>query len=138
MVPDFLSTAAPLLAALDAGGGDPIERVTAAVAGLAGEGTNLWMAAALKAEEFLQTWQVEPSLRSPLGLTNQRLQRRWLLEEPRAEQVEHLLQRIAGGVPRLVDEVLREHGVRHAGVAVRVSLRRVDLHADKAITERLP
>lgn len=57
LVPDYLSTAAPLLAALDPDGGDPAERVTRAVAELASEGTNLWMAAALRAEAFLQTWQ---------------------------------------------------------------------------------
>ncbi|MGQ0433157.1 MAG: hypothetical protein ACT452_12205 [Microthrixaceae bacterium] len=57
VVPDFLSTAAPMLAALDPDGGDPAERVHASVAELAGEGTNLWMAAALRAEAFLQTWQ---------------------------------------------------------------------------------
>lgn len=57
VVPDFLSTAAPMLAAMDPDGGDPAERVYASVAELAGEGTNLWMAAALRAEAFLQTWQ---------------------------------------------------------------------------------
>jgi glutamate dehydrogenase/leucine dehydrogenase len=57
VVPDFLSTAAPLLAALDPDGGDSAGRVHDAVAAMAGEGTNLWMAAALKAEEHLGTWQ---------------------------------------------------------------------------------
>lgn len=57
VVPDFLATAGPMLAALDEAGGDPMERVHATVAELAGEGTNLWMAAAVRAEEFLRTWQ---------------------------------------------------------------------------------
>lgn len=57
VVPDFLSTAAPLLTALDPDGGDPRDRVRDAVATLVGEGTNLWMGAALRAEAFLQTWQ---------------------------------------------------------------------------------
>ncbi|MEX2294460.1 MAG: hypothetical protein WD691_11785 [Acidimicrobiales bacterium] len=56
VVPDFLTTAGPLLAALDPDGKDPTARVQAAVADLASEGTNLWMAATLKAEAFLQTW----------------------------------------------------------------------------------
>ena len=67
VVPDFLSTAAPLLAAFDPDGGDPIERVRAAVANLAGEGTNLWMAACLRAEEFLRTWQPELPFGRPLA-----------------------------------------------------------------------
>lgn len=67
VVPDFLSTAAPLLAALDPDGGDPAERVTRAVADLASEGTNLWMAAALKAEAFLQTWQDNLPFGRPLA-----------------------------------------------------------------------
>ena len=45
VVPDFLSTAAPLLAAVDPDGGDAMTRVHESVAALAGEGTNLWMAA---------------------------------------------------------------------------------------------
>ncbi len=57
VVPDFLSTAAPLLAALDPDGGDGTERVSAAVADVAGHGTDLWMRAALGAEAFLGTWQ---------------------------------------------------------------------------------
>ena len=57
VVPDFLSTVGPLLAAVDADGGDPMERVHSAVAALAGEGTNLWMAAVTKAEEHLRSWQ---------------------------------------------------------------------------------
>ena len=57
VVPDFLSTAGPMLAALDAGAGDPMVRVHDAVAALAGEGTGLWMAAIAKAEEHLRSWQ---------------------------------------------------------------------------------
>lgn len=67
VVPDFLSAAAPLLAALDPDGGDPMERVHGAVAELADEGTNLWMAAALKAEEHLTTWQPELPFGRPLA-----------------------------------------------------------------------
>jgi len=67
VVPDFLSTAAPMLAALDPDGGAPTERVTEAVAALAAEGTNLWMAATLKAEELLATWQDELPFGRPLS-----------------------------------------------------------------------
>ncbi len=57
VVPDFLAGAAPLLAALDAGGGDAMERVHGAVADLAGHGTGLWMAAVERAETHLRTWR---------------------------------------------------------------------------------
>lgn len=57
VVPDFLSTAAPLLSTVDPDGGDAMTRVHDAVAAMAGEGTNLWMAAVTKAEEHLRTWQ---------------------------------------------------------------------------------
>ncbi len=57
VVPDYLATAAPLLAAVDPDGGDPAERVHNAVAALANEGTNLWMAATTNAEAHLATWQ---------------------------------------------------------------------------------
>jgi glutamate dehydrogenase/leucine dehydrogenase len=67
VVPDFLSTAAPLLAAMDPDGGDGTEQVHAVVAELAGEGTNLWMAAAVRAEEFLKTWQTELPFGRPLA-----------------------------------------------------------------------
>jgi len=67
VVPDFLSTAAPLLAAFDPDGGDPKARVQAAVADLAGEGTNLWLAACLRAEDFLRTWQAELPFGRPLA-----------------------------------------------------------------------
>ena len=67
VVPDFLSTAAPILAAVDPDGGDPMERVHDAVAGLADQGTGLWMAAALRAEDFLRTWQPELPFGRPLA-----------------------------------------------------------------------
>jgi len=67
VVPDFLATAASLLATLDPDGGDATERVSAAVADLASEGTNLWMAAALQAEAFLQTWQSALPFGRPLA-----------------------------------------------------------------------
>lgn len=66
-VPDFLSTAAPLLHAHDPDGGGPIERVKQAVADLAGEGTGMWLAAAQQAEEFLLTWRDELPFGRPLA-----------------------------------------------------------------------
>jgi glutamate dehydrogenase/leucine dehydrogenase len=67
VVPDFLSTAAPLLAAVDPDGGDAMERVHGMVADLAGEGTGMWMAAALRAEDHLRTWQPELPFGRPLA-----------------------------------------------------------------------
>lgn len=67
VVPDFVATAAPLLAACDPDGGDVMERVHTSVAELAGEGTNLWMASALRAEEFLRSWQPELPFGRPLA-----------------------------------------------------------------------
>jgi glutamate dehydrogenase/leucine dehydrogenase len=67
VVPDFVSTAAPLLAAFDPEGGDAMERVHVSVAELAGEGTNLWMACALRAEQLLRTWQPELPFGRPLA-----------------------------------------------------------------------
>lgn len=67
VVPDYLAGAAPMLAAFDPEGGDPMERVHASVAALAEEGTNLWMAAALRAEGFLRTWQPELPFGRPLA-----------------------------------------------------------------------
>lgn len=66
-VPDFLSTAAPLLHAYDGDAGDPVERVGAAVASFADQGTGLWMAAVDKAEAFLSTWQDELPFGRPLA-----------------------------------------------------------------------
>ena len=56
-VPDFLVLAAPLLAALDTDGGDPVERVSDAVAKVAPQGVDAWRAAVADAEAFLATWQ---------------------------------------------------------------------------------
>jgi glutamate dehydrogenase/leucine dehydrogenase len=67
VVPDFLSTAGPLLAALEPDGGDPVTRVHQAVEALAGEGTGLWMAAVQKAEGHLRTWQDELPFGRPLA-----------------------------------------------------------------------
>lgn len=67
VVPDFLATAAPLLAALDASGGDAMERVHSAVADLAGHGTGLWMAAVERAENHLRTWQDDLPFGRPLA-----------------------------------------------------------------------
>jgi len=67
VVPDFVSTAAPLLAALDPDGGDAMTRVHDAVAALAGEGTGLWMAGALRAEDHLRTWQDSLPFGRPLA-----------------------------------------------------------------------
>ena len=67
VVPDFLATAAPMLAAMDPSGGDAMQRVHDSVAELATEGTNLWMAAALRAEDHLRTWQPELPFGRPLA-----------------------------------------------------------------------
>jgi glutamate dehydrogenase/leucine dehydrogenase len=67
VVPDFLATAGPMLAACDPDGGDVMARVHTSVAELAGEGTNLWMASALRAEEFLRSWQPELPFGRPLA-----------------------------------------------------------------------
>jgi hypothetical protein len=67
VVPDFLSTAAPLLATYDANGGDPVQRIHAAVTDLADQGTGLWLAAALRAEESLAAWTDEKPFGRPLA-----------------------------------------------------------------------
>jgi hypothetical protein len=67
VVPDFLSTAGPLLAAVDPDGGDAMTRVHEAVESLAGEGTSLWMAAVTKAEDHLRTWQDDLPFGRPLS-----------------------------------------------------------------------
>jgi glutamate dehydrogenase/leucine dehydrogenase len=67
VLPDFLTTAAPLLAALDPDGGDPMLRVHDAVAAIAGEGPGAWMAAVTKAEDHLRTWQDAPPFGRPLA-----------------------------------------------------------------------
>jgi hypothetical protein len=70
VVPDFLSTAAPLLAAYDPDGGDgndPVRRVHTAVTDLAEAGTGLWLAAAKRAETNLATWTSEKPFGRPLA-----------------------------------------------------------------------
>jgi glutamate dehydrogenase/leucine dehydrogenase len=67
VVPDFLATAGPLLAALEPDAGDPMERVHGAVAELSGEGTGLWMAAVERAEAHLGTWRDELPFGRPLA-----------------------------------------------------------------------
>lgn len=67
VVPDFLSTAAPLLAAYDTGDADPVERISGAVGELTGKGTGLWLAAAERAEENLAGWTDERPFGRPLA-----------------------------------------------------------------------
>lgn len=67
VVPDFLSTAGPLLAALAPDAGDPMQRVHDAVAALAGEGPGMWLAAVEQAEAHLSTWQAELPFGRPLA-----------------------------------------------------------------------
>jgi glutamate dehydrogenase/leucine dehydrogenase len=67
VVPDFLSTAGPLLAAVAPDGDDPMQRVAESVSSLRSEGTNLWMAAAIRAEDFLRTWQPTLPFGRPLA-----------------------------------------------------------------------
>ncbi len=67
VIPDFLATAAPLLAAFDAGGGDPVQRIHTAVTDLAEAGTGLWLAAAKRAEQNLATWTAEKPFGRPLA-----------------------------------------------------------------------
>ena len=65
VVPDFLSTAAPLLAAHDADGDDPVQRIRDAALGLADQGTGMWLAAAIAAEENLAGWTGEKPFGRP-------------------------------------------------------------------------
>jgi glutamate dehydrogenase/leucine dehydrogenase len=67
VIPDFLAVAAPLLAAFDADGGDPVRRIHTAVTDLAGHGTGLWLAAAQAAEANLATWTAERPFGRPLA-----------------------------------------------------------------------
>lgn len=67
VVPDFLSTAAPLLAAHDADGGDPVQRVRDAAIALADQGPGMWLAAAVAAEENLAGWTAEKPFGRPLA-----------------------------------------------------------------------
>ena len=56
-VPDAVACAAPLLSVADPDGGDPVERVAAVAAELAGEDGEPWRNAVARAETFLATWQ---------------------------------------------------------------------------------
>jgi hypothetical protein len=69
VIPDFISTAAPLLAADAPDGGDPVQRIRDTTIALAGdnEGPGLWLAACLRAEEFLATWAKEKPFGRPLA-----------------------------------------------------------------------
>jgi hypothetical protein len=67
VIPDFLSTAAPLLAAHAPDGGDPVQRIRDATIELAEEGTGMWLAAAKRAEEFLATWTDQKPFGRPLA-----------------------------------------------------------------------
>lgn len=67
VVPDFVSTAASLLAGHDLDGGEPVERVRAAAAALSGQGTDTWMTAVQQAEAFLSSWRDELPFGRPLA-----------------------------------------------------------------------
>jgi glutamate dehydrogenase/leucine dehydrogenase len=67
VVPDFLTTAAPLIASTDPDGGDPVQRIREATVALAGEGPGMWLAAARRAEENLATWTKEKPFGRPLA-----------------------------------------------------------------------
>jgi hypothetical protein len=66
-IPDFLATAAPLLATHDPEGDDPVQRIRDATIELADEGTGMWLAAAKKAEDHLATWTSERPFGRPLA-----------------------------------------------------------------------
>ncbi len=66
-VPDFLSTAAPLLHAHGDGIDDPVAAVAEKVGSLAGHGPGLWLAAVEEAEAFLRTWRDELPFGRPLA-----------------------------------------------------------------------
>jgi glutamate dehydrogenase/leucine dehydrogenase len=67
VIPDFLSTAASLLARHDPDGADPVQRIREATIGLAEAGTGMWLAAAKQAEEHLATWSSEKPFGRPLA-----------------------------------------------------------------------
>jgi hypothetical protein len=67
VIPDFLSIAAPLLAAHDPAGGDPVQRIRDVTIELADQGTGLWLAAAQRAEAQLATWTAEKPFGRPLA-----------------------------------------------------------------------
>jgi hypothetical protein len=66
-IPDFLATAAPLLAAHDAAGGDPVQRIRDLTIELADAGTGMWLAAAERAEANLASWTDESPFGRPLA-----------------------------------------------------------------------
>jgi hypothetical protein len=66
-VPDFIALAAPLLAAVDADGGDPDDRIRQSMDEIKGEGPNAWLLAIGRAEAFLSTWQDAPPFGRPLA-----------------------------------------------------------------------
>lgn len=66
-VPDFLSTAAPLLHAHADGVTDPVATVGEKVASLAGHGAGMWLAAVEEAEAFLRTWRDQLPFGRPLA-----------------------------------------------------------------------
>jgi glutamate dehydrogenase/leucine dehydrogenase len=66
-VPDFVALAAPLLAGLDAGDGDPLRRVSELADALRPEGPGMWLAACGVAEAYLQTWQESLPFGRPLA-----------------------------------------------------------------------
>jgi glutamate dehydrogenase/leucine dehydrogenase len=67
VVPDFLSTAASLLATHDPAGGDPDGRIADAVERLVDSGAGMWLAAALRAEDYLARWTEEKPFGRPLA-----------------------------------------------------------------------
>jgi len=67
VLPDFVSIAAPLLAAHDPSGGDPVQRIRDVTIELADQGTGLWLAAAERAEAQLATWTAEKPFGRPLA-----------------------------------------------------------------------
>jgi glutamate dehydrogenase/leucine dehydrogenase len=67
VVPDFVSTAAPLLAGFDLDAGDPIERVRALASELSPAGVGAWMASIERAEAFLSSWQEALPFGRPLA-----------------------------------------------------------------------
>jgi hypothetical protein len=67
VLPDFLSIAAPLLAAHDPNAGDPVQRIRDVTIALADQGTGLWLAAAQRAEAQLATWTNEKPFGRPLA-----------------------------------------------------------------------
>jgi glutamate dehydrogenase/leucine dehydrogenase len=66
-VPDFVSTAAPLLHAHGDDVSDPVAAVGEKVASLASHGTGLWLAAVEEAEAFLRSWRDQLPFGRPLA-----------------------------------------------------------------------